>query len=115
MNDPILALDLHAGKDRHGQVRRVVVLLDAQANPVEVLDHKRFVRSSHAKLPRFGPIDVRSGVYREMMELKRSGMPKVFRRRSGRQVRQKPLTLTLGERSSNLEDVKTRLLEGRRR
>lgn len=108
-----MALDLDAGPNHQGKDRRVIVVLDARANVLEVVDRDQIESSAYKSIPRFGPVDVKPGVYREMRELQRAGNPKVFQRKSGRQIRRKPLSTSLGERAPNLEDMKHRLLQRR--
>lgn len=113
-----MAIHMDAGNDREGRPRRVFAVLDTGANVIDVLEQGKqdaadvLEKAGYKALPTFGPIDVKSGVYREMLRQKRQGNPKIQQKRDGRARNRHntPLRASLGE----LDAMKTRLTRRRR-
>lgn len=113
--DAVMALHLDAGPDRNKRPRVIYVVLDAGAHALAAVRTPQELESGYGKLPTFGPIDVKTGVWRRYLDLARQGNPKVYQRRNGRTERaEKPLTATLGSRSPNLRQMKRKLTGGPR-
>lgn len=111
-----MAIHMDAGPDREQRPRRIFAILDAGANVVDVLEQgkkdaaKVLADAGYQGLPTFGPLDVKTGTYREMLRQKRQGNPEIRQRRNGRVHKRHntPLGATIGERASNLKRHLTR-------
>lgn len=116
--DATMAIHMDAGQRRDGKKREIFVLLDAGANVVEVIegDSKALAKAGYQELPTMGPIDIRPGVYREMLQRQRQGNPEVEQRKGGRWTAResRPLGATIGERTPDVGAMKSRLLRGGR-
>ncbi len=116
--DAVMAIHMDAG-NRDGKKRELFVLLDSGANAVDVVegDAEALVKAGYVEIPTFGPLDVKSGTYREMLQLKRQGNPQVQHRKAGRWQRRdnRPLQASIGERAPNVSAMKQRLMPRRRR
>lgn len=99
---PVLALHLDAGKTQGGKRRELFVLLDGDAQVVDVIEGNARSKMRLMNVPVMEPtLDVKAGVHRELLRLKRQGNPQIQQRKNGRwhQQKNKLLGATMGERS----------------
>jgi hypothetical protein len=104
----VLALHLDAGKDKGGKRRELFVVLDKEAEVVDVIEGNARPKLRLMNVPVMEPtLDVKAGVHREFLRRKRQGNPKVQQRRNGRwhERKNRLLSATMGERSGTLTNL----------
>lgn len=109
-----MALHFDATPGKGAKPRVIFVAVDAKANAIGAFHTRKELEDKHGEIPVFGPVDVKSGVHRQYVEMARQGNPAVFRRANGRaEPHSGPLKASLGARAPNLRRIKRNLTGGR--